>query len=152
MADVGAALHLCIARANVLGRVDADEVARILSNWHVSDSVDTAAVIAQLQAFNSWVEKRWPGCPVLVEVPVETDGPEGTRIRGRIDLLVDTPAGWTLLDHKANPGGSERDEDLAAEHGPQLLSYSRALESATGKAIAESWLYLPVGARAVRVT
>lgn len=152
MADVGAALHLCIARANVLGKVDADEVARILSSWRVSDSVDTTAVIAQLQAFNGWIEQRWSACPVLVEVPVETDGPEGTRIRGRIDLLVDTPAGWTLLDHKSNPGGSERDEDLAAEHGPQLLSYSRALESATGKAVAESWLYLPIGARAVRLT
>lgn len=152
MAYLGTALHLCIARANVLGMVDAEEVARILRNWRVSDSVDTAAVIAQLQAFHIWLEKRWPGCPVLVEVPVEADGPEGTRIRGQIDLLVDTPAGWTLVDHKSNPGGSERDEDLAAEHGPQLRSYARALQTATGKAVAESWLYLPVGARAVRVT
>lgn len=152
MASLGTALHLCIARAGVLGDVQVPEAERILTTWAVAHSVDNAAVCAQVEAFQAWLAKRWPGCPVHVEVPIEADGPNGTRIRGRIDLLVDAPDGWILLDHKSNPGGAARDEDLVAEHGPQLESYSHALLAATGKPVSQRWLYLPVAARAVRLS
>lgn len=151
MAALGTALHLCIARAGVLGGVQGPEVERILKTWAIEHSVDKDAVCAQVAAFQAWLTKRWPSCPVHVEVPIEADGPNGTRIRGRIDLLVDTPGGWILMDHKSNPGGTARDEDLAAEHGPQLESYGHALIAATGKSVSQKWLYLPVAARAVRL-
>lgn len=151
MADLGTALHLCIARSSVLGKVDIREVDRILRTWGVAHAVDKAAVVAQLTAFQAWLSSRWPDCDVLVEVPIETDGPEGTRLRGRIDLLVDTPSGWVLLDHKANPRGANRDKDLVQEHGPQLASYANALLTATARPVVEQWLYLPVAARAVRL-
>lgn len=151
MTSLGTALHLCIARAGVLGGVSAPDVERILKTWAVAHSVDKDAVCAQVEALQAWLTKRWPGCPVHVEVPIEADGPNGTRIRGRIDLLVDAKDGWILLDHKSNPGGAARDEDLVAEHGPQLASYGHALLRATGKPVAQQWLYLPVAARAVRL-
>ncbi|WP_162597524.1 PD-(D/E)XK nuclease family protein [Pseudomonas aeruginosa] len=152
MASLGTALHLCIARAAVLGGVPAPDVERILEAWAVAHSVDKDAVCAQIEAFLAWIAKRWPGCPVHVEVPIEADGPKGTRIRGRIDLLVEEPNGWILLDHKSNPGGAARDEHLVAEHGPQIESYGHALLSATGKPVSQRWLYLPVAARAVRLS
>ncbi|HBP5568411.1 TPA: UvrD-helicase domain-containing protein [Pseudomonas aeruginosa] len=152
MASLGTALHLCIARAAVLGGVPGPDVEHILKAWAVADSVDKDAVCAQVEAFLTWIAKRWPGYPIHVEVPIEADGPNGTRIRGRIDLLVEEPNGWILLDHKSNPGGAARDEDLVAEHGPQIESYSHALLSATGKPVSQRWLYLPVAARAVRLS
>lgn len=152
MASLGTALHLCIARAGVLGGVSAPEVERILKTWAVAHCVDKDAVCAQVAAFQAWIGARWPGCPVHVEVPVEADGPNGTRIRGRIDLLVEAHDGWVLFDHKSNPGGAARDEDLVAEHGPQLESYGHALLAATGKPVSQRWLYLPVAARAVRLS
>ncbi|PYG78460.1 MULTISPECIES: exodeoxyribonuclease V subunit beta [unclassified Pseudomonas] len=152
MASLGTALHLCIARAGVLGGVSPPEVERILKTWAVADSVDKDAVYTQTSAFQAWIAKRWPDCPVYVEVPIEADGPNGTRIRGRIDLLVELPDGWILVDHKSNPAGSTRDDDLAALHGPQLESYGHALLSATGKPVSQGWLYLPVAARAVRLS
>lgn len=151
MVSLGTALHLCIARAAVLGGIQARDVERILEAWAVAHSVDKDAVSAQVEAFLAWIAKRWPGCPVHVEVPIEADGPNGTRIRGRIDLLVEEPNGWILLDHKSNPGGAARDEDLVAEHGPQIESYAHALLRATGKPVSQRWLYLPVAARAVRL-
>jgi len=39
-----------------------------------------------------------------------------------------------------------------AEHGPQLESYGHALLNATGKPVSERWLYMPVAARAVRLS
>nr|WP_296336742.1 UvrD-helicase domain-containing protein [uncultured Acidovorax sp.] len=151
MASLGTALHLCIARAGVLGGISAPEVEQILKAWAVAHSVDKDAVCAQVAAFQAWLAKRWPGCPIHVEVPVEADGPNGTRIRGRIDLLVEDSSGWILLDHKSNPSGASRDEELVAEHGPQIESYGHALLSATGKPLSQRWLYLPVAARAVRL-
>ncbi|WP_024693474.1 UvrD-helicase domain-containing protein [Pseudomonas syringae] len=152
MASLGTALHLCIARAGVLGRISAPDVERILMTWAVAHSVDKEAVCAQARAFQVWVAKRWPDCPVYVEVPIEANGPNDTRIRGRIDFLVELPDSWILMDHKSNPGGSARDEDLVAEHGPQLESYGYALLNATGKPVSERWLYMPVAARAVRLS
>lgn len=151
MASLGTALHLCIARAAVLGSPRPEDVERILSSWAVAHSVDKDAVCAQVAAFQCWLATRWPGCPVHVEVPIEAEGPNGTRIRGRIDLLIEANEGWVLLDHKSNPGGASRDEDLVAEHGPQMESYSHALLAATGKPVSQRWLYLPVAARAVRL-
>lgn len=58
--------------------------------------------------------------------------------------MLGLPPGWVLPDHKSNPGGSDRDDDLAQEHGPQSASHAGALPAATGKPVAEQWLYLPV--------
>ena len=127
------------------------DVERLLSRWDVAHAVDRVAVTAQVDSFLAWVAKRWPGCPIYVEVPIEVDREDGTRLRGRIDLLVDTGAGWVLVDHKSNPRGGAHDEELVREHGPQLASYADALVRATGRPVAEQWLFLPVAARAMRV-
>lgn len=150
--ELGTALHLCIARAGVLGKADLPEVERILTNWKVVHAVDKASVLAPLTAFQDWLQQRWAGCVIHVEVPVETGRPDGTRLRGRIDLLVDTPDGWVLLDHKSNPRGAAADGQLAQDHGPQLSAYAEALKRATGRPVIEQWLYLPVAARAIRLS
>lgn len=148
---LGTALHLCIARAGVTGSVEDADVERILSAWEVAHAVDKAAVVAQLQAFFCWLQRRWPGGTVRVEVPLEADRADGTRLRGRIDLLVDTPDGWVLIDHKANPGAISRDDAIAQEHGSQLSAYAEAVEKCTGKLVKEQWLYLTVAGRAVKI-
>lgn len=151
MAAVGTALHHCIARAGVVGKVDPDEVQRILTAWGVNNTMDQAAVVAQVEALFTWLGANWPGCKVHVEVPIEAAGPDKTRIRGRIDLVVETPDGWILFDHKANPSGTAKDDDLAEEHGPQLAAYAHALKQATGKPVLQQWLFMPVAARLVQL-
>ena len=59
--------------------------------------------------------------------------------------------GWILVDQKSNPGGSDRNEQLALEHGPQLAAYAEALVAAKGASVAEQWLYLPVAGRGLRL-
>jgi ATP-dependent exoDNAse (exonuclease V) beta subunit len=152
MDALGNALHACIARAGVAEKVEEADVERILSGWGIAHAVDRAAVIAQLRAFFGWLNQRWPGGAVHIEVPVETDRADGTRLRGRIDLLVDTPDGWVLVDHKSNPGGSSRDDEIARAHGPQLSAYAEAIEQCTGRKVKEQWLYLTVAGRAVKLS
>ncbi|RAS31906.1 UvrD-helicase domain-containing protein [Paraburkholderia bryophila] len=152
MEMLGSALHLCIARVGVAGRGDVADVERILGAWGVAHAVDSAAVVAQVQAFFSWLERRWPGGSVRVEMPLEANRTDGTRLRGRVDLLVDTPDGWVLIDHKSNPGGTSRDDASVQKYGSQLSAYAEAVEKCTGKQVKEQWLYLPVAGRVVRLT
>jgi len=83
---------------------------------------------------------------------MEVQRVDGTRLRGRIDLLVDTTNGWILFDHKSNPRDASADGMLAQEHGPQLAAYADALLRATGRPVKEQWLYMPVAARALQLS
>lgn len=151
MEHLGQALHLCIAKAGAHGALGIADVEGILSRWSVADAVASEAVLTQLHAFQSWLEHRWPDCPVHVEVPIEVSLEDGVRLRGRIDFLIETAEGWILIDHKANPRGAAHDDMLIQKHGQQLDAYASALVRATGRTVLQKWLYLPVAAQAVRV-
>jgi len=151
MADLGQALHLCLAKSTAQGQVTEEEVNSALKRWGVAAAVQAAEVVAQVQSFEAWCANRWPGSRMLAEVPIEAEGPNGTRIVGRIDCLLKTDAGWVLIDHKANPRGAAGDVELAACHGPQLAAYAQAIEAATGLPVVESWLFQPVAGRAVQL-
>lgn len=72
-------------------------------------------------------------------------------INGRIDLLLELPEGWILLDHKSNPQSADQWEKIAEEHAGQLAAYKDAIVRATGKPVLESWLFFPVSAGAVSI-
>lgn len=72
-------------------------------------------------------------------------------MQGRIDLLLEVPDGWVVLDHKANPASRDKWKDVASEHSGQLAIYADALVRATGRSVTETWLVLPVAAGAVQI-
>jgi ATP-dependent exoDNAse (exonuclease V) beta subunit len=76
--------------------------------------------------------------------------PTGQVLNGRIDLLLETEGGWVLIDHKSNPGAAEHWEQLAIDYGAQLSAYAHALHQASGRQVAEAWLFLPVAAGLIR--
>jgi ATP-dependent helicase/nuclease subunit A len=70
-------------------------------------------------------------------------------ISGRIDLLVDGPEGedwFVIYDHKGFPGASDKWDDKARKHAPQLGSYAKAVETAIGnrKRCAGCFVHMPV--------
>ena len=77
--------------------------------------------------------------------------PNGQVVKGQIDLLLDSPAGWILIDHKANPRGGDAWEEVARRYSGQLKLYKDAIERATSRPVAEVWLYFPVAAGAISV-
>ena len=106
---------------------------------------------AQIGALQAWIAQRWPGAAAQAEVPVEARLPGGQVVRGQIDLLLDTPGGWILIDHKANPRGGDAWEEVARRYSGQLALYKQAIVAATGRPVAEAWLYFPVAAGAMAV-
>ena len=151
MMALGTAIHDCIALAFTDPRVPltTKEADSILAAPGVGDKISTHAVLRQIDALRAWIKKRWGDSIVLTECPVEGIREVGQVLRGRTDMLVRTPSGWILLDHKANPSGPERWPDLAQEHGGQLAAYADAITKASGIPVIENWIFLPVAGGAV---
>ena len=52
---------------------------------------------------------------------------------------------------KSSPLGAEHWDRLAQEHAAQLRAYADAIERASGRPVAQSWLFLPVAGGGVQL-
>ena len=67
--------------------------------------------------------------------------PTGQVSEGFIDMLVETEAGYVIIDHKMIR--SYEKEKLRTDYGIQLQCYRMAVEKATGKKVLQTFLHLP---------
>jgi ATP-dependent exoDNAse (exonuclease V) beta subunit len=63
---------------------------------------------------------------------------------GRVDLLIDLPDGFVLIDHKSFPGALALDDDRLRAFAGQTRCYARAVEAALGKPCMAVWAHQPV--------
>ncbi|MCU0256187.1 MAG: UvrD-helicase domain-containing protein, partial [Vicinamibacterales bacterium] len=126
-------------------RDDLARLARWLTVEHddlrpfIGEALDWVDAVRQLPF---WAEARAAGQDCLVEVPfaVRLDGPAGgtpTVLRGVIDLIYRTDAGWRLVDYKSDrlDGVADIGAELRARHGAQLAEYADAWQRATGQRV-----------------
>ena len=152
MSALGSAIHNCIAYFLASkGKATTEALTSVLARWRVGEAVEASAVLAQAQALMSWMDTKWPGARIWTELPIEVRLKSGRVARGQVDLLVELPAGWVLVDHKSDPRSAVEDNRLAEVHGPQLDTYAQAVHEATGRDVVERWLFLPVAAQAVKI-
>lgn len=69
---------------------------------------------------------------------------------GFIDLVLETNAGWLVIDHKSFPGGKDDVEAKALTYSGQLACYGRALEAAEHR-VRSLWIHFPVSGLLVEV-
>jgi ATP-dependent exoDNAse (exonuclease V) beta subunit len=152
-AALGEAVHACLAAYLASGDATSSsiDVAGILERMGVAGALSTDALLRQLAAVRQWLEERWPDAGHFVEIPVTHVSDSGQVMSGRIDLLLKTQSGWILIDYKSGAQNSSQWNILAATYGGQLSAYSTAVEAATGVAVRETWLALPIAATALRV-
>jgi ATP-dependent exoDNAse (exonuclease V) beta subunit len=152
-AMLGEAVHACLAvhLAPTSPSLNAIDVARILEYMGVPNAVSPADLLNQLDSVRRWLDARWPMAKATVEVPITRILENGQVLSGRIDLLLRTNDGWILLDHKSGAQNSSQWDNLAANYGGQLATYSEAIEAVTGVTVRETWLVLPVTGAALRV-
>ena len=72
-------------------------------------------------------------------------------VHGRIDLLVERPGAFALVDHKSFPGRLEDWDGKALGYAPQLALYADAVRVAVGVPCEELWIHLPVVGALLRV-
>jgi ATP-dependent exoDNAse (exonuclease V) beta subunit len=151
---LGSAIHACLALANAdpATGLNIEDARFVLGRWGVLSAVDPGDVVRQVKAFDAWRLAKWPDTTARAEVPIEGRRGDGTIIRGQIDLLLSVKSGSVLIDHKADPRSMEDRDRLARTHGGQLDAYAEAIHLATSERVTEAWLFLPVAARAVRIS
>ena len=142
----GDALHACLAASftDASAPLEQEEIQDILVGFGVGEALSASEVKAQTAALHNWVRSRWPQGIVRAEVPVSCGNGEGQILQGWIDLLVEYPDGYVIIDHKSSMGSAKRLQEIAGAYSGQLDAYVNAVEVATGKKVVEKWLFLPV--------
>lgn len=143
MAQVGEALHACLAAEALNPRADQPtaRISELIAAWQVSAHVTPATVADACATFATALTERWNPVSVAVELPLQSHLPNGQILNGRIDMLLETPRGWVLIDHKSNRVCSAQLQGEADKYLGQLEAYAQAIERATGKPVIESVIH-----------
>ena len=64
------------------------------------------------------------------------------QYKGFIDMLLELPDGYVIIDHKPHPMAFDA-ESYAAGCAGQLQLYRKAVETATGKSVKQTIIHLP---------
>jgi ATP-dependent exoDNAse (exonuclease V) beta subunit len=145
MTVIGTALHALIA-AELLNPGRTLDDARAL----VSTFVDAESALAAARRFRAWLDKKFAPKRTLVEYPIVHVLEDGRAVRGWIDVLLETDAGFVVIDHKSSPRPKSEWPVEALEHSGQLAVYARALEAAR-KNVAGCWIHFPVSGGAAKL-
>ena len=150
---IGNAIHACFAAsfADEDAPLTLHEVQRMLAAFRLTDQIDAGELLAQVHGLHRWLATRWPSAMRQAEYPVQCVMENGQVMNGRIDLLLDTPKGYVLIDHKSGGADGNLSNEAVFAYAAQLAAYSYAVERATGGRVTEMWLSLPGAGRAVRL-
>ena len=106
-------------------------------------------------ALRSWVSARWPDALWHREIPIERTiaSEQGERrVSGVLDLLLETPTAYVIIDHKTFPAkAASAWRAKCAGFIPQLAAYAILLDAVGKKKVAAAWVHLPVGGGMVEV-
>jgi len=145
--ELGLAYHALIAwkASNPEAPSTPEALGDFLLRAAAGDAFDRDRLAENLQGLFSWIKSRWPGARLFAESPLTAPLTDGRLLEGRIDLLIDTPQGLVLIDHKLGKTETPR------EWLPQIEAYARGLAIATGKRPLEAWINLPERGELVRI-
>ena len=143
---MGDALHAVLAAEfQSPGRDDAQDLAvRVLAAHGLTGALEPTAVAKMAEDFRLWAEERFRPTSALVECPFHYHNEQGQLTSGFIDLLLETPDGWVIIDHKTYPGPSTDWPAKAQSYSGQIRAYAAALE-ATNRRVASAWIHFAVG-------
>jgi ATP-dependent exoDNAse (exonuclease V) beta subunit len=152
---IGTALHAFLAADyDHLEREPRRALAdRILANAALGTMFSSDALLSASDAFRGYIDSRWPGARWHREIPISAllDTEHGVRrIEGSIDMLLETPAGYVIVDHKSFPGRQDQWADRALSYAPQLLTYAKAIRM-TGAEVLTMLVHFTVGGGVVEV-
>jgi len=130
---------------------DRREIAeRLLKNWTVEKGVSPETLIACTDNLYRWIAETWPDAKISCEVPMTYHDENGTLYQGFIDMLLELPDGYVIIDHKTHPVESNA-QTYAAGCAGQLSLYRKAVEAATGKTVKQTVIHLPDPGRCFEV-
>ncbi|NLJ18435.1 UvrD-helicase domain-containing protein [Globicatella sulfidifaciens] len=145
MATLGDMIHAFLAVDNVsLPQNYRLVLAEELIERYGITALSTESLLEASNRLQQFIDERYPDLVFKYsEWPIHLR--KGLqKASGWIDLLIDTPKGWVIIDHKSFPG-KEVDWLLRGNsYLPQLRTYAEALHKATDRTVSEAWIHMPV--------
>lgn len=122
----------------------------ILRLWRVEQITGEDLLVMSDRLFK-FLHDRFPGfkkfteCPVTARVGLQ-------RLKGAIDLLIETGDAFHIIDHKAFPGTPDKWVAKALSFAPQLNAYREAIEMAAGKPVNSLLIHMPIVGKVIDLT
>jgi ATP-dependent exoDNAse (exonuclease V) beta subunit len=152
MNNLGNAVHafMCCDCAS-LSAADKEAIAHdLLEAYGVSASLRAPDLVSIHGQFVATIRNRWPGAKILREWPLSFKI-GSLELHGAADLVLETPAGHVIIDHKTFPGGESALLEKAKSFAGQLMAYRTALEKATTIPVSSTWIHFPISGYLVNV-
>lgn len=152
--QLGNACHAFLAGE----RASDDDAARVaaVERWldahGQSGTLRPSELAAAAVSLRKWIAQRWPDAVWHREWPLLHRLGSGSELHGFADLVLETAAGFVVVDHKCMGGSVESVLERACGYGGQLAAYAAAIEAATGRPVLERWLHLPMQGLCVRLS
>ncbi|WP_426939271.1 UvrD-helicase domain-containing protein [Pseudarthrobacter sp. S3] len=151
--QVGSAIHgyfaLPLAEMDASVRLRAAQ--RLLDRWGAASAVEPSVVVEAGERMLAFFAQHYPGATVTTEQSVAWRNADNQLMEGWIDLLLETPAGYVLVDHKSYPGkdpvGHIKDKYIG-----QMRGYAEAIESITGRPVVETLIHMPALGKMYRIS
>ncbi|SDL78765.1 hypothetical protein SAMN04487916_11497 [Arthrobacter sp. ov407] len=124
---------------------------RLLARWGAASAVEASVVVEAGERMLDFFAQHYAGATVTTEQSVTWRNADNQLMEARIDLLLETPAGYVLMDHKSYPGkdpvGHIKDKYIG-----QMQGYAEATESITGRPVVETLIHMPALGKVFRIS
>jgi ATP-dependent exoDNAse (exonuclease V) beta subunit len=147
---LGQSVHQFLAvDAHARAHDDDDDAHRLASRvrqrFQVEELLNTAGLVEIGRRLWAFLDEKLPGHVRRTEVPLLHALPQGSTMRGQIDLLVEHDGAFIVVDHKTT-------FDPAVEgYAGQLRAYASAVRAASGQPVSGVWIHLPLLGEVVEV-
>ncbi len=105
MADFGNAMHSFLsADIPETSKVNRIAMAKgLLERWGVAESIVPEEMLKASDRLNQFIKDHYPTSKVLREWPITLQNDQNQFMNGWIDLLLELPNGFVIIDHKSYP-------------------------------------------------
>jgi ATP-dependent helicase/nuclease subunit A len=124
---------------------------RLLDRWGAASAVDAAVVVEAGNRMLAFLAEQYPGATVTTEQSVAWRNADNQLMEGWIDLLLETPAGYVLVDHKSYPG-KDPVRHIKDKYVGQMRAYAEAIRSITGRPVIETLIHMPALGKVFRIS
>jgi len=153
MNGLGNAVHAFMCcDCGELSAADKEAIAQELLVAHdVSACLRASDLVSIFDEFTAYIRNRWPGARMRREWPLSFKI-GSLELHGAADLVLETPDGYVIIDHKTFPGGESALREKAKSFAAQLMAYRMALKKATNISLLSTWIHFPISGYLVDVT
>ncbi|WP_211877015.1 UvrD-helicase domain-containing protein [Pseudarthrobacter albicanus] len=150
---VGSAIHgyFALPLAEMGEDVRLAAAQRLLDRWGAASAVEPHVVVEAGERMLAFFARHYPGATLITEQSVAWRNADNQLMEGWIDLLLETPAGYVLVDHKSYPG-KDPIGHIKDKYVGQMRGYTEAIQTITGRPVVETLIHMPALGKMYRIS